>query len=171
MAKYLKELSIINSLPILLDHNILCKHQSGFRALNSTVTALLEATDSWAYNIDVGNVNAVVFLYLKKAFDTFDHEILLSKLHLYGISGITHKWFSPYLDNRTQKYLVDGSLSECCTLKCGIPRGTVLGPLLFLLYINDLPNCLSHSEPRMYADNTHTTYSNGNIHSSPFSLP
>ena len=67
------------------------KHQSGFRVLNSTVTALLEATDSWAYNIDVGNVNAVVFLYLKKAFDTFDHEILLSKLHLYGISGITHK--------------------------------------------------------------------------------
>ena len=107
------------------------KHQSGFRVLNSTVTALLEATDSWAYNIDVGNVNAVVFLYLKKAFDTVDHEILLSKLHLYGISGITHKWFSPYLDNRTQKYLVDGSLSECCTFKCGIPRGTVLGLYCF----------------------------------------
>ena len=63
----------------LLDHNILSKHQSGFRALHSTVTALLEATDSWAYNIDIGNVNAVAFLDLKEAFDTVDHHILLSR--------------------------------------------------------------------------------------------
>ena len=84
-----------------------------------------------------------------------DHHILLSKLHLYGLTGVSHKLFSSYLDNRTQKCVVNGSLSECCTLQCGIPQGTVLGPLLFLLYINDLPNCLSHSVPRMYADDTH----------------
>ena len=154
----------------LSDHNILSKHQSGLRALQSTVTALLEVTDSWAYNIDIGNVNAVVFLDLKKAFDTVDHHILLSKLHLYGLTGVSHKLFSSYLDNRTQKCVVNGFLSECCTLKCGIPQGTILGPLLFLLYINDLPNCLSHSVPRMYADNTHLTYSNGNIHSVQSSL-
>ena len=154
----------------LSDHNILSKHQFGFHALHSTVTALLDATDSWAYNIDMGNVNAVVFLDLKKAFDTVDHHILLSKLHLYGLTGVSHKLFSFYLDNRTQKCVVNGSHSECCTLKCGIPRRTILGPLLFLLYINDLPNCLSHFVPRMYADDTHLTYSNGNIHSVQSSL-
>ena len=152
--------------------NPLSQHQTGFRALHSTVTALLEATDSWAYNIDIGNDNAVVFLDLKKAFDTVDHHILLSqesKLHLYGMTGVSYKWFS-YLDNRTRKCVVNGSLSECCTLKCGIRQGIILGPLLFLLYINDLPNCLSHSVPRMYADDTHLTYSNGNIHSIQSSL-
>ena len=107
----------------LSEHNILSKHQSGFRSFHSTVTALLETTDSWAYNIDHGNVNAVVFLDLKKAFDTVDHHILLSKLHLYGINGIAHRWFSSYLDNRTQKCFVNGSLSNTCTLKCGVPQG------------------------------------------------
>ena len=94
----------------------------------------------------------------------------MSKLHLYGLTGVSHKFFSSYSDNRTQKCVVNGSLSECCTLKCGIPQGTILGPLLFLLYINDLPNCLSHFVPRIYADDTHLTYSNGNIHSVQSSL-
>ena len=94
----------------------------------------------------------------------------MSKLHLYGVTGVSHKLFSSYLDNRPQKCGVNGSLSECFTLKCGIPQGTILGTLLFLLYINDLPNCLSDSVPRMYADDTHLTYSNGNIHSVQSSL-
>ena len=87
----------------LEEHDILCKHQSGFRATHSTVTALLEATDSWAYNIDIGNINAVIFLDLKKAFYTVDHEILLSKLDFYGMSGNSLKWFQSYLESRIQQ--------------------------------------------------------------------
>ena len=149
----------------LEEHDILYKNQSGFRATHSTVTALLEATDSWAYNIDNGKINGVIFLDLKKAFDTVDHQILLSKLNYYGINGKSFKWFQSYLENRTQKCSVNGSLSSSCSLTCGVPQRTILGPLLFLLYINDLPNCLSNCEPRMYADDTHLTYAGGDLES------
>ena len=86
--------------------DIICKYQSGFRAIRSTVTALLEATDTWAYNIDRGKIKAVVCLDLKTAFDTVDHETLfISKLNLYGINGIAHQWFQSYLEDHTQMYV------------------------------------------------------------------
>ena len=138
--------------------------------MHSTVTALLEATDSWAFDTDRGNVNAVVFLDLKKAFDTVDHDVLLGKLSLYGIQESAYDWFKSYLNNRTQKCVVNGSLSKVCSLGCGVPQGTILGPLLFLIYINDLPNCLSFCQPRMYADDTHITYASADLHSVQSSL-
>ena len=85
------------------------------------LTALIEATDSWAMDIDRGLVNAVVFLDLKKAFDTVDHDILLRKLHYYGICWTSHKWFASYLANRTQICHLNSHKSTPKGLRCGVP--------------------------------------------------
>ena len=108
-----------------------------FFLLSGFYTHLLETTDSWVCNIDRGFVNAVVFLDLKKAFDTVDHGILLTKMNRCGIQGCnTLDWFESYLTNRTQRCPVNGCLSDYTTRKCGVPQGTILCPHLFLIYIH-----------------------------------
>ena len=95
-----------------------------------------------------------MFIDLQKAFDTFDHSILVRKLCNYRISL---GWFKSYLSDRTQKYSVNGHLSNAASVSVGVPQGSNLGPLLFLIYINDFPNCLSVVSPKMFADDTNIT--------------
>ena len=118
----------------------------------STKTASLEATNEWLWNIDDSLLNGMIFLDLKKAFDTMDHSILLGKLKLYGVSSQSLNWFQSSLSDRKQQTFIDGVQSDFCNITWGIPQGSILGPLLFTIYINDLPSCNLFSKPRMYAD-------------------
>ena len=105
-----------------------------------------------------------MFLDLKKAFDTVDHNILLDKIATYGIKGTAHRWLESYLSNRTQCCCVNGKLSSPSIMKTGIPQGSGLGPLLFLIFINDLPKCLNAgTKPDMFADDTQIATSSDDI--------
>ena len=103
--------------------------------------------------------NLVVLIDLKKAFDTVDFQILLRKLELYGIKGQALSLLKSYLTNRNQKCQIQNSFSSERLITCGVPQGSILGPLFFLLYINDLPRCLNETKPRMFADDTNLTAS------------
>ena len=102
--------------------------------------------------------NAILFIGLKKAFDTIDHEILQSKLELYGFKGASLNLFRDYLSDRTQVTVINNANSETSFIGCGVPQDSILGPLLFLLYINDRPNCNLLSDVRMSADDTNLTF-------------
>ena len=104
--------------------------------------------------MDNGKLTGVVFLDIRKAFDSIDHVILLEKLAFYGVSQLELAWFKSYLSNRQQQCQVNGCLSNKGEIICGVPQGSILGPLLFLIHINDLPNCLKTTTPCLYADDT-----------------
>ena len=140
-----------------------CSFYNFILQLHSTTSALIEATNSWFVDADRGLFNFVLILDLKKAFDTVNHSILLDKLQAIGIHGATHRLLQSYLSNRTQRCLVNGFLSDDCRVTCGVPQGSILGPLLFLIFINDSPNCLSHSTPSFFADDTHISVSGENL--------
>ena len=125
------------------------KYQFGFRKDHSTELAVLEITDILKTSIDN---NCGVFLDFSKAFDTVNHEILLRKLHKYGIRGIALDWFTSYLTNRTQYVKLGNVESSFLQIVCGVPLGSTLGRLLFLLYINDLANSSDVLSFRLFAD-------------------
>ena len=101
----------------------------------------------------------MIFIDLKKAFDTVDHQILLDKMKFYGITGHAHKWLTSYLDDRKQYCRVNGTTSSIENIDIRVPQGSCLGPLLFLLFINDLPFALKKAKATMYADDTTISYS------------
>ena len=113
--------------------------------------------NAWSENIDNGLLNGVVFIDLTKAYDTIDHEIIFRKISHLGVDQAAIKWFSSYLSGRTQTFNVSDKLSSARTLSYGVLQGSKLGPLLFLIYINDLANSLRGTVPRMFADG-HQSY-------------
>ena len=127
--------------------------QFGFRQNHSTNHALISMTESIRNIIDNGKFGCGVFIDLKKAFDTVNHSILITKME-HGIRGIALDWFTSYLSNRMQYVSINGHISEYRHISCGVHQGSVLGPLLFLLYINDLPNVSKHLSFYLFADDT-----------------
>ena len=138
----------------LNNHGLLSASQSGFRSFHSTLTALIKNTDDWYSGMDLGKYVGTVFVDLKKAFDTVDHNILLQKLYHYGVQDLDLKWFESYLSNRKQFTRIDGVDSSIQNINIGVPQGSCLGPLLFLIYINDLPYSVKNAKVSMYTDDT-----------------
>ena len=137
----------------LLENNLLSPRQYGFINGRSTVTQLLSYLDSCATKIAKGEVVDVVYLDFQKAFDTVPHARLIKKLEAYGIDGEMLSWITEYLKNRTQVVTINGESSTIGDVISGIPQGTVLGPLLFVIYINDILDNIN-SDGLLFADDT-----------------
>ena len=138
----------------LSKYKIIYNLQFGFRKNHSTSHALLYLTEKVREALDSSCFSCGVFVDLQKAFDTVDHDILLYKLNHYGIRGVENNWFKSYLSNRKQFVSVNGAKSDEKIVQHGVPQGSVLGPLLFLLYINDLNRALKYCHTIHFADDT-----------------
>ena len=126
----------------LEEQNILTSKQFGFRPRLSTVTALMHFTDTILQNLDNGSMTGVVFLDLTKAFDTVDYDLLLRKLRAIGVDAQALRWLHSYHMNRQVVTLIRSTQSACCEVPVGVPQGSIYGPLLFIVFVNDLPSAL-----------------------------
>ena len=145
------------------DFDILYKYQFGFREGHSTEHAIIEIVDNIRFSLDNNNMTCGIFLDLTKAFDTVNHEILIGKLEHYGIRGKALELFRSYLENRKQYTSLNNFNSNTKSITCGVPQGSVLGPLFFILFINDLPNCCPLGNVRIFADDTNIFFHANNI--------
>ena len=144
-------------------HHILFENQFGFRKNNSTSYALMEITEKIKECIDSGKFGCGIFIDLRKAFDTVNHSILFKKLEHYGVRGMLLEWFISYLTDRKQCVFYNGESSNLKPISCGVSQGSVLGPLLFLIYINDLPNISTDLKFFLFADDTNIYFESGDL--------
>ena len=138
----------------LENNNLLNQNQGGFRKGRSTISTVAKFTDDILLNMNNKVPTVASFIDLRKAFDTINHEILLKKLPSFGLDDHIINWLENYLTNRKQICSVNGRTSGKGSICCGVPQGSILGPLLFLLYINDIDNDMLHSKVLLYADDT-----------------
>ncbi len=136
----------------LNENHLISAHQHGFVSGKSTVTQLIECLNSWYKSLDERKAVDVIYLDFSKAFDTVSHQKLLQKLPSYGITGPILRWLEAFLLNRRQRVTVDGVCSKWSEIPSGVPQGSVLGPLLFLLYINDITDLNLSGEIKLFAD-------------------
>ena len=140
-------------------HNCIYKNQFGFHTNHSTFHAIVSITEDIRQSLDNNFFACGIFIVLQKAFDTVDHNILRKKLEHYGVRGLANDWFHSYLLNREQYVSINGFDSNMHNMKFGVPQGSVLGPLLFLIYINDHLS-IHHSTTRLFADDTNLLIKN-----------
>jgi hypothetical protein len=153
--KILEKFVHMQLMRFLNKHKILFEYQFGFREKYSTTLAITEIIENLLDELEKGNLVAGIYLDLSKAFDTVDHDILLKKLWHYGIRGIPLQWFNSYLKDRKQYTFINGKKSSLTTVPYGVPQGSVLGPLLFLLYTNDMVNAIdNNTKLRLFADDS-----------------
>lgn len=146
---------LYNRLEKYLDSiNYIFERQYGFRPRSNTLTATIDLVTKIKSNIDRKNIALGIFIDLKKAFDTVSHALLLKKLECIGINGTALRMFRSYLTNRLQAVKIDHTQSDTLPITCGVPQGSILGPLLFLTYINNISELSLHGHLTLYADDT-----------------
>ena len=164
LSKILERLVYTRTFKFINNCNVLFDSQFGFRKKHTTTHALLTFIDKVAHAIDDVSHTVGVFLDFSKAFDTINHNILLYKLCHYGIRGIALEWFRDYLSNRKQFVNINGHESHSKLISCGVPQGSILGPLLFILYINDLQNSSQILSFIFFADDSNLFLSHRDPH-------
>ena len=163
LSKVFEKIMYTRLLDFLKKYKVLFKYQFGFREKHSTYMALMILMDKLISSLEKGEYVVGVFLDFSKAFDTVDHDILLMKLPHYGVRGPALEWFRTYLSNRTQYVSYNGHSSETRKIICGVPQGSILGPLLFLIYINDLSVVCKHTMPILFADDSNLFANNTDL--------
>jgi hypothetical protein len=154
VGKILERIMYNQLMEFFISSSTLYRLQYGFRGKHSTIHAMLDFVNFTAEGVDGGEVVYGVFCDLSKAFDTLNHENLLKKLHHYGIRGNAQAWLWSYLTDRTQYVHWMGKSYERLLLSTGVSQGSVLGLLLFLIYINDLPSCTDTLKVVLFADDS-----------------